>query len=380
MLSFSERIKSMETSLKSSSEIKWMHVWSLVALDVAIIISWIAYHEYQPNLLKQFKFEEFTVSLKIIQGIILFLTPPIAGLIADRIRHQKGDRLPVINVGINFVSMVFMAVAFTVLANPSGWIRWFFPVMIVLWLVSMNIFHSPAISTVELFVPPQKLPQVMAIFAVISGIAEAIEPSIVDIIEMFGAPFTFGLGGILVFGTGWLLQRMTKTLTTQTNADEEADRRSATQSNFSLVFLAGLAFGLSTMVFFKLFPGWADNQLSFLKTWQLKGVYFASILIAFSAILSFPVSKWVENRSLKSSLSLGVIIAGIITILLIINILGNFGSVLFFIYPFAHAIIAVCALPIAFLNLDSRNKVLGIGLFFSAVELPNSLLEIIQSF
>ncbi|MCU0443873.1 MAG: hypothetical protein MUE85_03075 [Microscillaceae bacterium] len=369
----------METTLKSSQTIKWQHVWSLVALDVAIIISWIAYHEYQPKLLEQFKFTEFSFNLKVIQGIILFLTPPLAGLIADRIRHQKGDRLPVINVGINFVSMVFMAVAFTVLAEPSGVIRWFFPLMIVLWLVSMNIFHSPAISTVELFVPAHKLPQVMAIFAVVAGIAEAIEPSIVDIIDYFGAPATFGLGGVLVFGTGWLLKRMTQSLTTQNEASENVGYQAVKQSNYLLVFLMGLGFGISTMIFFKLFPNWAELQLSFLKDWQWKGSFFTSILIALAAILSFPVSSWVEKRNLQNSAWLGFGLVAAFAGLILLKPIGGLGIVWFGLFPLAYAILSVTTLPIAFLNLDARNKVLGIGLFFSAVELPNSLLEILQS-
>jgi hypothetical protein len=369
----------METTLKPSETIKWQHVWSLVALDVAIIISWIAYHEYQPKLLEQFKFTEFSFNLKVIQGIILFLTPPIAGLIADRIRHQKGDRLPVINVGINFVSMVFMAVAFTVLAEPSGVIRWFFPLMIVLWLVSMNIFHSPAISTVELFVPANKLPQVMAIFAVVAGIAEAIEPSIVDIIDYFGAPITFGLGGVLVFGTGWFLQKMTQSLTTQNNESENAGYQAVSKSNFGLVFLMGLGFGISTMLFFKLFPGWAETQLDFLKTWQWKGAFFTSLLIALAAILSFPLSRWVEQRDLQSSAWLGFGLVAVCSGLIWLNPIAGLSAVWFALFPIAYAILSVSTLPIAFLNLDTRNKVLGIGLFFSAVELPNSLLEIFQS-
>ena len=58
--------------------IRWPQILSLVGLDLAILISWIAYHEYQPKLLEQFKFTEFTLALAVLQGLILAATPPVA--------------------------------------------------------------------------------------------------------------------------------------------------------------------------------------------------------------------------------------------------------------------------------------------------------------
>ena len=369
----------METQL-STDQIKWPQVWSLVALDVAIIISWIAYHEYQPGLLKQFKFDGFTLELIIVQGIILFITPPIAGLIADNIRKTKGDRLPVINVGINFVSMVFMAVAFTVFANPGGFIRYLFPVMVVLWLISMNIFHSPAISTVELFVPPQKLPQVMAIFAVVAGLAEAIEPSIVDIIEIFGAPATFAVGGILVFSTGWMLQKTTKSLSVQNNDEIHQSYQNIKRSDFKLVFILGLGMGIFTTIFFKILPDLAVQRISFVNNDSFRGTFFVSIMAGTAAVLSLPISFWVEKFGVKNAALIGHVALAIITLGIYFNPYAGINPFLFFLFPVAYSIISVSSLPIAFLSLTTRQKVLGIGLFFSGVELAGSLLDVYQTF
>ena len=104
----------------ASREIRWNQVLALLALDLAIIISWIAYNKYQPELLVQFKLVDFGIALAVVQGFILFITPPVAGYFADRMRKNGGTRLPVITIGINFVSMVFMVVALTVFADPNG--------------------------------------------------------------------------------------------------------------------------------------------------------------------------------------------------------------------------------------------------------------------
>jgi MFS family permease len=348
-----------------------------MALDVAIIISWIAYHKYQPALLDQFKFTEFTLPLMILQGAILFVTPPIAGLLADRLIRKGGNRLPIITIGINFVSMVFMVVALTVFANPDGIIRLLFPVMIALWLISMNIFHSPAISTVEMFVPARKLPLVIALFAVIAELAHAVEPSIVDLIEFFGGPLTFAVGGLLVFGTGWWFSRATKNLHAQTGEDGAIEDYNVQKSNFPLVFLLGAGLGLFTMFFFEVFPGWEEEKLGILQNSPLSGNSLTSLLLVFSAVVSYPLSILVEKRGTRPMALLSAAL-GTLLLLGIWQLDGLIVLVLMGLFAMAYALCAVSFLPIAFLSLEKRYKIFGIGLFFSGIELAPSIWDIVQ--
>src|SRR5688572_16249349 len=124
----------------NDSQIQWKQLWSLAALYASIIIGWIAYQNYQPKLLVQFQFTDFAFFLAVSQAIILVITPPVAGLLGDRFRFEKGHRIPVISSGISFAAMVFMAVAFTLFTSPGEDFRWIIPVLIVLWLVAMSIF------------------------------------------------------------------------------------------------------------------------------------------------------------------------------------------------------------------------------------------------
>ncbi|HNR73944.1 MAG TPA: hypothetical protein PKM03_06950, partial [Cyclobacteriaceae bacterium] len=126
------------TTLEDSKpeQIEWKQLWSLAALYGSIVIGWIAYHNYQPKLLTQFNFTEFSFALILAQSIILVITPPIAGRIGDRFRFKSGHRIPIISSGISFAAMIFMAVAFTLLGNPGEIFKWVLPVLIVLWLIS----------------------------------------------------------------------------------------------------------------------------------------------------------------------------------------------------------------------------------------------------
>lgn len=357
-------------------QIHWHQIWSLVALDVAIIISWIAYHEYQPNLVKQFGFAKYQLVLAIVQACILLITPPLAGMVADTMRKKNGSRLPVINTGISVVSMVFMAVAFTILAEPSGAIRWVFPILIVLWLISMNIFHSPAISMVELFVPVERLPEVMAIFVIMTNLGYAIEPSVEDLINLFGAPLTFGVGGILVFSTGWFFQRSSKNLAV---IQEDVPGIKVEKSNYLLVLGVGVALGGVTALLFDIFPGVLEKKIDFLHDNHFKGNYFVSLLVAFSALISYPIGRWVQKfgvykATVGAYIAIGIALGGIFLVPVPSLVL-----LLCVVYIVGFSVVCVSALPIAFMNLGEKNKVLGIGLFFTGVEFFNSLVEVLQT-
>ncbi|MEQ8426060.1 MAG: hypothetical protein RIA63_15175, partial [Cyclobacteriaceae bacterium] len=63
--------------------IQWKQLWSLASLYGSIIIGWIAYENYQPKLLTQFQFSDFSFLLYVVQGFILLVTPIYAGRLGD---------------------------------------------------------------------------------------------------------------------------------------------------------------------------------------------------------------------------------------------------------------------------------------------------------
>lgn len=361
----------------ATQDIRWRAVTSLIFLDLAILISWLAYHEYQPELLKQFGMADMAFPLSILQGIILFITPPIAGLAADRLARKGSNRLPVVTTGINFVSMVFMVVAVTIIAqNPSPFLKLLFPVMVALWLIAMNIFHSPAVSTLETFVPADKMPLVIALFAILANIIAATEPVLVDLINVFGAPVTFAVGGALVFGTGFWFSRAAKQLVAQ--ADSAPAQAAAQQSSsFALVFVLGLLVGGLTTCIYKLFPLWiaADTELSAMI--GMEPTWFVSILICVAAVLSYPMGM-LAGRVGTRRLAMAAGIVGALTISTLQWVHGTPRLLLFCLFPLPFAAATVTYLPIAFTRLEKRHLVLGIGVFFSGVELTASLVDIMQ--
>ncbi len=357
--------------------IKYHQLASLIALDTAVIISWIAYHKYQPKLLELFGFQGFKFELALLQGVVLVLTPPIAGLITDYYRKKGDNQLAVFMVGISLTAMVFMAVAFTIFQNPTGDWRYILPILIIIWLISMNIFHSPAVSMIELFVPVHQLPQAMAFFVVAGDITRSIEPSIVALIDLMGAPFTFVFGGVLISITGYVFYRNTQKIKLAAQ-EERIQDKGITHSNFVVVSVLGLGLGVANAVFFNLFPDIMELKISFLTSDGFRGTYFTSLLIVLAAVLSYPVGLWIQERNLTQILIIGYIGIFVLCVTIFTISVSEVVLVSAILFPLFFAIISVGALPNAFRFLSPRHKVLGVGLFFAGIELANNIFEIFQ--
>lgn len=358
-------------------QIEWKQLWSLAALYGSIVIGWITYHNYQPKLLVQFNFTQYSFLLVIVQGIILIATPPVAGKFGDRFRFRQGHRLPIISSGISFAAMVFMAVAFTLMSSPGETLRWILPFLIVLWLVAMSIFTSPALSTLELFTPIDQLPRAMAILTIVANLVYSLEPVIVDLIDYLGAPITFIIGGLAVFVSGYALRKNSMNLF-NSGSQQKTDFKLDTQrSNYGYIFLLGTGLGISTTLLFNYFPSILETNLADILPWEGKWLL---VLVLFStAVLSLPASSWISTLGVSNSfgwslainlLSIAIIFftgSGIVTVLAII------------LFTLSFTVLSISSLPLAIERANYFEKVFCVGIFFSGVALPDGIVESLQA-
>ena len=375
-----EAVSIPKTEISQSNDIKWKQLWSLAALYASIIIGWIAYRDYQPKLLQQFGFKEYAFFLAVSQAIILVLTPPIAGKMGDRFRFEKGHRLPVISSGISFAAMIFMAVAFTLFSNPGEIFKWLLPVLIVLWLVGMSIFTSPALSTVELFTPIDKLPKAMALLTIVANLIYAIEPIVVDIIDYLGAPITFIVGGVATLASGYAMRKNSLGLFKHNGNREplpEAEKKHTSRSAYGFIFMLGLILGVTSVVLFQLFPGEFASKLSVIA--NLSGKSWLVGMLFFSALISWPISNLVNRYSMDQVFWMS-------SILVALSALGIFFlpsawmmMVMMTIFAVAFTSLSVSSLPLALSRSGYYEKVFCVGVFFSGVALPEGIFETSQT-
>ncbi|HEX5168156.1 MAG TPA: MFS transporter [Cyclobacteriaceae bacterium] len=362
---------------REASLIRWKQLWSLAALYASVIIGWIAYYRYQPKLLVQYNFTQFSFLLVVAQALIMVITPPIAGRLGDRYRFTQGHRIPILSAGMSFTAMIFMAVAFTLIGNPGEVLRWIFPVLIILWLVGMSIFTSPALSTVELFAPIERMPYAMAILTIVSNVVYALEPIIVDIIDLLGAPATFSVGGIAVFLSGYALKKNSIDLF-KTKEANVLPKENSKQSRFGLIASLGLGFGFASTMLFNVFPGKLQTNIGQLLG-SADGNALVSIILLLSAAISLPMSNVVSKFGIRRSYwwSLAVVI---ISVVVIVFVKDSATSLFTLIFIVGFTAMSVSALPLVLNESSFEEKVFCVGVFYSAVALPDGVVEIMMAY
>jgi len=366
-----------------SQSIKWKQLWSLASLYGSIIIGWIAYENYQPKLLVQFQFTDFSFLLYVVQGFILLVTPIYAGKLGDKFRFRNGHRLPIISSGISFAAMVFMAVAFTLFSEPGEVFKWMLPLLIVCWLVAMSIFTSPALSTLELFTPVDKLPKAMAVLTIVANLIYSIEPVIVDIIDYVGAPVTFMAGGIVTFLSGYALRQNSLGLFKLSGGSEAKPTVSFTfdtqRSEYKTIFFMGIVLGLTTTILFNIFPDLLEASLGELFNGVSGNVILVMVLVL-SAIISLPVSSKVNSFGLHKSFNVSALIALVSMGIILVFPITWVVAIMIVVFAFAFTLLSVSSLPLAIQKANYYEKVFCVGIFFSGVALPDGIIEAVLSY
>jgi hypothetical protein len=347
--------------------IKYRQILSLALLNAVVVFSWIAYNNYQPKVLTRFDVTELADIMAWIQALIMVSVPPLAGIVADALLKQGTKKFTVFTIGISMTSMVFMAVAFSIQGGVFEQWKALIPLLIVLWLISMNVFISPANSMIELFAPGKQLPLVMGIIVLITDLVSAVEPLIIDLVDALGATYTFLGGGVLIAIAGYFFH------TSMGNVSfERTYTNDRTESNFVWVIIAGLLLGSIFLFFFIFLPFCFISKID-----STGGNLFVSFVFLGSALAALPFSYWVERIGAEKGLWLGLWVAAIG--LLILFWVGTVGMYLTFgvVLAIGLSLASVSAFPFALGKLSSKQVTLGTGLFFGATEVVDQLLTIL---
>lgn len=358
-----------ETSTQEKS-IQWSQILSLAALNAVVVFSWIAYNNYQPKVLVKFNFQELALFLAIAQAAIMVCIPPLAGMLGDYLIKKDTKNFVVFTTGISITAMVFMAVAFTVSGDTIGVWRSLLPFLIVVWLISMNLFISPANSMIEMFAPTKQLPIVMGVIVMITEMVAALEPSIIVLVDALGSTLTFLGGGTLIAISGYFFKRSTE------NISFERTVSTNTQSNFWAIILVGILFGSITGLLMNVFPELLKNKFEVLGQHSMFANYAVSGILALSALLALPFSKWAEANGTQRSVFIGLI--GCLVFVSLVFITSSWLCIAACVALAAcYSLTSVSAFPYALQHLSARQVTYGTGIFIGSTELVDQLLGIV---
>ncbi len=355
-----------------NQQINWKQIFSLGFLNAAVVISWIAYHNYQPKVLEKFEVTDLEFFMKVAQALVLVFIPPIAGAVGDYFIRRNGNHFIVFMVGISVTAMVFMAVAFAVSGNPLENMKVILPIMIVIWLISMNIFHSPANSMLEIFAPAHQLPLAMSVLTLITELLYALEPVVVDIVDSLGATPTFVTGGLLIILSGFIFRLTTR----NTELKREVDSAEDHTDHFTKIILCGLAFGLANAILMNVFPPILAEKLDFFANESLEGRQYVSMILGISAFAAIPLSPLVSRWGTKKAVLIGLAVTFMSISMISISPFSVFTMGACGLFGLAFSLLAVSSFPFVLENVSHRNVTFGAGLFFGSFELVDGLMNV----
>jgi len=337
--------------------------WNLVALNTFILFGYLAYDHFQPHLLARFALEEtgdFLGSARIWIGI---LAPVVAGYIADQMAFGKRNQLVVITFGVSLAAITFMLVAFGSNLPEVEAIRFLLPFLVIVWLLSIQIFQSPSVSMIEVVANPDEIPRLVAVIGLFANLTLALQGVWTFVFEQLGATSIFLAGGVLIFILGQNFVR---------NLPETHFDKSSSGPILDLRILAGFFIGLFTGIANQQFETWVPSYFS--SDWQtlsgkalsftaLDGFLVAVALIGFLGFTTF--FKLGVNRLMAISL------AGLLVFSLAFRFPGlpwGLGVVLAGFALLFLSGVSISSIPFVLANAKPWQRVTAMGFFFAGVQ------------
>jgi hypothetical protein len=350
----------------------WKQVLGLSLLLIAVVLCWMIYDFYQPIILQKLGFGYWVVLLAAFQGFLGGVVEPWIGALSDRFASQVGDRLPQITVGITLAGLIFVLTATVLQVQiPPMW-RWLVPLMMTFWVIAMLIFRGPAIALLRQLAPSRELPIANGILTVVFGLAGAIGPLFLDLIQQIGMSLAFLLGaGLLVSGglVLWISQPRLQAVTV-----ELSPTAMPSPLERGTILVTGIGLGLLVNLLMRTAP----TILHPLLGW--KPAYIVTVILLIGAIATLPMEvasqRWGWGRALFTAaswvgLNLFVLLLGLPTLLLPM-MLASLGISLGWLF--------VAQVPWALMTVAPDHAGLGVGLYFGGMGIATAIASLLALF
>lgn len=177
----------------------WGQVAGLAALQGAIVLLWVIYGLYLPQLLAQFGFSKaWAVGLLAVESAMAIVLEPLAGSLSDELRDQFGRHFLMITIGGLLSATLFVAIpTIVVFGSPQSLWRWLVLGLLIAWAMAMAVFRSPALGLLGHYATATRLPQAASVLMLTSAIASST--------NTFAQQFLLSLGPVVAFGVGSML-------------------------------------------------------------------------------------------------------------------------------------------------------------------------------
>jgi Na+/melibiose symporter-like transporter len=144
-------------------------------------------------------------------------------------------------------------------------------------------------------------------------------------------------------------------------------------SKFALIVILGLGLGFSSTMLFNIFP---DRLAASLEIWLGNdGNIMVALILLLSAAISLPMSTFVYRMGLRKSFWWSLFIA-VVCVFGVMFVSVPFITLLFaLLFAVVFTSMSVSALPLVLKESSFTEKVFCVGVFYSAMALPDGIVE-----
>ncbi len=295
--------------------ILWRQVLGLTAVRGAVILLWVVYRLYLPELLINFGWTaELAFWLLIIESLIAAILEPLIGMLSDRQQRWMGTRLPLIFMGVVIAASLTIALpTASVFGTSIGAMHWGIIVIVLSWAIAMTLFNSPTLALLKRYSSDNKLPTVVGFLTLTNGLLRATKPLVHNVIVLRGPEFTFVLASLILLDAAAILRLVDKSVPPIPEPLPIKSKELLPLSSFA--FIGGI--GLTTDLVLRLVTSntgkvinahWLPVQSEWIETLILVGV----------AVMAIPAGRLIERFGIRRSLCSALSAIAVISVLMII--------------------------------------------------------------
>ncbi len=187
----------MTQSFTPKAAIAWSRVFALAGMQGSIILSWVMYRLYLPDLFAQAGLAKSVVgSVLLFEVAIAFVLEPLMGYGSDQLRYWTGTRFPLILGAVLLTAVMFFALPPIARLGPIA--QSVLPLAAVIWAMAMAAFRSPILVMLAQCAIASDLPYAAGVLMAVGALAGRLIPLANDFWLSCGVGVTFAIGSIVL--------------------------------------------------------------------------------------------------------------------------------------------------------------------------------------
>jgi hypothetical protein len=187
----------MTPSFTPKAAIAWSRVFALAGMQAAIILGWVMYRLYLPDLFAQVGLDQAAVdTVLLFEVAIAFILEPLMGYGSDQLRYWTGTRFPLILAAVLLTALMFFAIP--PIAGLGAVAKSVLPLVAVIWAMAMAAFRAPVLVMLGQCAMTSDLPYAVGVVIAVGALAGRLIPLANDLWLSWGAGATFTVGSIVL--------------------------------------------------------------------------------------------------------------------------------------------------------------------------------------